>query len=86
MMATGGMFWKEYKGWRLDGAHGQDQDCPNCGNTTEHFVYVLPHGLQFGFVFFKRPLVGKRKYYLACSACGRLSQELAKEQVFSVKG
>ncbi len=80
------MFWKEYNGWELEGARRIEQKCPNCSNTAEHFVYVVPHGLQLGIVFLKKPLVGKRKYYLACSVCGFLAKELSAQQATAMKG
>ena len=80
------MFWKEYKGWELEGARKVQQKCVNCSNTADHFVYVVPSGLQLGLVFLKKPLVGKRKYYLACSVCGYMARELTKEQAATFKG
>ena len=80
------MFWKDYKGWPLKGTETVEQQCSNCGNTGEHFVYVMPKGLQFGFVFLKKPLVGKRQYFLACPTCGFMSKELSKKQAQAMKG
>lgn len=80
------MFWKEYKGWAMEGAMTIQEKCVNCGNTADHFVYVVPHGLQFGLIFLKKPLVGQRKYYLACSVCGFMARELTKEQAATFKG
>lgn len=80
------MFWVDYKGWPLEGATGPSMKCTNCGNTAERCVYVLPRGLQLGFIFFKKPLVGRRKYYLACSVCGYMCKELTKEQANAMKG
>ena len=79
------MFWVEFKGWRLDGARTIEQKCTNCNNTAEHFVYVTPHGFQLGVIFRKKPLVGRRKYYLACSICGYMPKELTKAQAMAMK-
>ena len=79
------MFWMEFKGWVLEGAREVEEKCVNCGNTADHSVYVVPSGLQLGIVFLKKPLVGKRKYYLACSVCGFLARELTKEQAATFK-
>jgi len=70
----------------LEGARMHHEKCVNCGNMADHFVYVVPSGLQLGIVFFKKPLVGKRKYYLACSVCGFMARELTKEQAELFKG
>ena len=80
-----GMFWKEYKGWMLEGAKTVQDKCPNCNNTADHFVFVVPSGLQFGLVFLKKPLVGKRKYYLTCSVCGYLAKELTGAQADAMR-
>ena len=79
------MFWKEYKGWPLEGARTVQEKCVNCGNTADHFVYVTPHGIQLGLVFLKKPLVGKRKYFLACSVCGYLAKEFTEAQAKAMR-
>jgi len=74
------MFIKEFKGWPLENATTHSIKCSNCGNTTDHYVYVAPVGFQVGIVFSKKPLLGKRKYFLACPTCDNLSKELTKQQ------
>ncbi len=80
------MFWKEFKGWPLKGAKTVKEQCSNCSNTGEHFVYVMPKGLQLGAIFLKKPLLGRRAYYLACPVCGFMARELTKEQAATFKG
>ena len=79
------MFWKEYGAWPLKGARTQELKCPNCSNTTEHGVYVVPRGFQVGIAFMKRSLLGRRKYFLVCPTCGFMSKELTKEQTLAMK-
>jgi hypothetical protein len=74
------MFLRQFNGWREENAMTQTIKCPNCGNTTEHYLYVAPHGIQLAFVFMSKPLVGAKKYYLACPKCDHLTKELSKEQ------
>jgi ribosomal protein S27AE len=75
------MFLRQYNGWREEGTSTQTTKCPNCGNTTEHYIYVAPHGFQIGLAFMAKPLLGAKKYFLACSKCDHLTKELSKEQV-----
>ena len=60
--------------------------CPRCGNTSEHRVYIIPHGPQLGLVFLSKPLLGLRKYYLTCPVCGGLTREITKEQALALRG
>jgi len=79
------MFLKQYSGWELEGAGTVSIRCPHCHNTSEHFVYVAPYGFQLGVIFAAKPLVGKRKYFLACPVCGWLTQEISKEQAYALR-
>lgn len=79
------MFLRQFHGWPQDDSTTQPLKCPNCGNTTDHFVYVAPHGFQVGFVFMKKPLLGARKYFLACPTCTHLTKELSKEQAEAMR-
>jgi hypothetical protein len=74
------MFVKQYNGWEMENSITQSLKCPHCRNTTDHFVYVVPHWLQFGLVFMSRPLLGAKKYFFACPTCGNLTREITKEQ------
>jgi sulfatase modifying factor 1 len=74
------MFFRDFQGWRLENSATQSLKCSNCGNTTDHYVYVAPIGIQLGAVFLKKPLLGARKHFLACPVCGNLSKELSKSQ------
>jgi hypothetical protein len=74
------MFLKQYNGWPLENSSTQTLKCPHCGNTTDHFVYVAPHGFQIGLAFMSRPLLGAKKYFLACPTCSNLTREITKEQ------
>jgi hypothetical protein len=80
------MFWKDYQGWPMQGTRTVEEKCVNCSNTADHFVYVAPSGFQLGLIFLRKPLAGKRKYYLACPICGFMSRELTKEQACALKG
>jgi len=79
------MFIKSYNGWQLDDAQTVTDTCANCHNSGEHFVYVAPSGFQMGIAFVKKPLIGARKYFLACPVCGHLSKELSREQAFALR-
>jgi hypothetical protein len=74
------MFLRQYNGWALENAATQSRKCLRCGNTTEHFVYVAPHGPQIGFIFASKPLLGARRYFLACPTCSNLTSEITREQ------
>jgi len=79
------MFWKDYGAWLLKGASTQELKCQNCGNTTDHDVYVVPRGFQLGIVFMKRSLVGMRSYFLVCPTCGFMGKQLTKEQAVAMR-
>ena len=79
------MFIKSFNGWRQEGTQTVTDTCENCHNTGEHFVYVAPSGFQMGIAFVKKPLLGARKYFLACPMCGHLSKELSREQAQALK-
>jgi hypothetical protein len=79
------VFIKNYKGWRLEDSRTIQETCAQCHNTGEHFVYVAPVGFQMGVSFRRKPLVGARKYFLACPVCGNLSKELSREQALALK-
>jgi hypothetical protein len=74
------MFIKQFNGWPLENSVAQAMRCSNCGNTTDHFVYVAPHGFQVGLAFLSRPLLGGKKHFLACPTCNNLTREITKEQ------
>jgi hypothetical protein len=74
------MFLKQYEGWHLQNSLTKTLKCTHCGNTTDHFVYVAPHGIQVGLIFMSKPVLGMRKYFLACPTCDHLTRELTKEQ------
>lgn len=81
------MFWTNYwNGWTLKGARTVEQKCCKCGNTGNHFVYVLPKGHQLGLIFLKKPLIGRRQYFLVCPTCAYLARELTKQQAQSMMG
>lgn len=80
------MFIKQYNGWELENAKTTSFLCSNCNNTTEHFVFVAPYGPQAGLIFLKKPILGARKYFLACPICGNLTKEITKEQALALKG
>ena len=79
------MFIKEFQGWPLEGAATLSMKCPNCGNTTEHYVHVAPVGFQVGVIFSKKSLFGKRRFFLACPTCDNLTKELSKQQAHSMR-
>lgn len=79
------MFLKQYEGWKMEGTSCRTLKCTHCNNTADHFVYVAPYGPQLGIVFMRKPLVGMRKYFLACPVCGFLAQELTREQAESLR-
>lgn len=74
------MFWRGFTGWAQEDSTTQSLKCPNCGNTSDHYVYVEPYGLQLAFIFMERPLLGMKKYFLACSKCDHKTKEISKEQ------
>lgn len=80
------MFITSYRGWRLDGSQTVLDTCANCHNTAPQFVYVAPVGFQMGVVFSRKPLLGARKYFLACPVCGHLIKELSREQALAMRG
>jgi hypothetical protein len=80
------MFWVNFEGWELEGARTLQQKCSHCSNTTDHVVCVHPKGFQLGTVFRKKPLIGKRQYFLACPTCSFIAKELTKEQAMAMKG
>lgn len=80
------MFIKNYRGWRLENSGTISDTCANCHNTGQHFVYVAPVGFQMGVVFSRKPLLGAKKYFLACPVCGHLSKELSREQALALRG
>ena len=80
------MFFKEFNGWVLENSKTVEKKCTNCSNTGDHVVYVAPHGPQLGLVFMKKSLVGMRKYFLVCSICGNVTDEISKEQAMAMKG
>ena len=78
------MFFGRVNGWPLEGADTEVLKCEHCGNTAEHFVYVAPKGIQLGVIFMKKPLLGMKKYFLACPVCGYLPKEITKEQAMAM--
>lgn len=79
------MFIKTWNGWNLEDAKQISQKCEHCGNTTEHFVYIRPHGPQVGIVFMKKPLLSKKQYLLVCPTCNFVAKELTKEQAYAMQ-
>lgn len=79
------MFFRNYSGWRLEGTNTVEIRCTNCGNTSSHFIYVVPVGFQFGVIFASKPLVGNRKYFLTCPICGNLAKEISREQAEAMR-
>jgi hypothetical protein len=79
------MFLREFNGWPQENSHTQQLKCPNCGNTTDHYVYVAPYGFQVGTIFSNKPLLGAKKYFLACPTCDNLTKELSKEQALAMR-
>lgn len=79
------MFFTRYTGWELEGTSTTALTCGHCGNVSEHAVYVMPVGPQFGLIFLRRPLIGARKYYLACRVCGAFARELTKAQADAMR-
>jgi len=79
------MFRREFNGWAQEESNTQQMKCPNCWNTTDHYVYVAPHGIQVRILFLRKPLLGARKYFLACPNCNHLTKELSKEQALAMR-
>jgi hypothetical protein len=79
------MFFRTYQGWQLEHSRTVEQKCNRCGNTSDHIVYVEPKGFQVGVIFSKKPLLGARSYFLLCSTCGNLAQELTVAQAMAMK-
>jgi hypothetical protein len=79
------VFLTTYQGWKMEGTMTVQLTCTNCHNTSDHFVYVAPHGLQGGCLFFAKPIVGMRKHYLACPVCNWLAKEITKEQAEAMR-
>lgn len=79
------MFIKSYNTWKLEDTKTVELKCSHCSNTTSHFVCVAPHGVQFGIVFMKKPIVGMKKYFLQCPICDNLSKEITREQAYALK-
>jgi hypothetical protein len=74
------------EGWRMEGANTVKLKCGNCGNTTDHFVYITHSGPQVGCALFWRHSVGGRKHYLVCPTCNTAAKELTSEQANAMKG
>jgi uncharacterized Zn finger protein len=73
------MFIKSVSPYIVKGTQSVSIKCPNCHNTTDHVVVIIPKKLNVSFVFGKKPLAGKR-YMMACPTCGHLTKEITKEQ------
>ncbi len=69
----------------MENSTTQSMKCPNCGNTTEHVVYVHPHGPVVGLIFMKKPLLSMKQYFLACPICSHLTKELTKQQAEAMR-
>lgn len=79
------MFFKRAEAWPLEGARTVERKCSNCHNMSQHVVYVVPTGPSLGLIFLKKPLLGRRNYFLTCPVCGTTNQELSKEQAMAMK-
>ena len=79
------MFIKSRGGWIMKNTTTQRMRCPNCGNTTDHVVYVHPYGPQIGFIFLERPLLSMKQYFLACPVCSHLTKDLTKMQAEALR-
>ncbi len=79
------MFFKSRNGWFMKNANVEKIRCLNCGNTTDHAVYVNPYGPQVGFIFFSKPLLSMKQYFLTCPVCSYFTKELTKEQAHSLR-
>jgi hypothetical protein len=79
------MFFKACNGWIMKNSTVERTRCPNCGNTTDHVVYVHPYGPAVGFIFLSKPLLSMKQYFLACPVCSHLTKQLTKEQAQSLR-
>lgn len=79
------MFIKSSGGWIMENTTTQSMRCQNCGNTTDHVVYVHPYGPQVGLVFLQRPLLSLKQYFLACPVCSHLAKQLSKPQAEALR-
>ena len=79
------MFFRNNPGWEQENSATVQSTCSHCNNTTEHVVYVAPAGIHVGFIFSKKPLLGRLNYFLACPTCGTLAQQISKEQAHSLR-
>lgn len=57
-----------------------EMTCSNCGNDVEHEIFEVPTA-GIGLIFFKKPLLALKKYYLVCPKCHNATKEINKEQV-----
>jgi len=78
------MIIKSWKPYLVKGAQTESLKCTNCNNTSDHVLLIIPKALSFGFVFAKKPMIGKR-YVLACPICGNVAKVLTKEQAKAMK-
>ena len=77
---------EKYIYWKVDGMRTVRMKCPNCSNTTDHFVMGANTGFHLGFIFQSaRTRLGIKKYFLTCPICRNMTKELTKSELEYLK-
>lgn len=80
------MFYANHNYWKEDNCKTISLKCPNCGNTTEHFVIGGLNGFSLGLIFIPQKYhIGKKQYALMCPICNNISKLISSYEKDALK-